>query len=144
VTVVVVISVSEANLWVSLTSAYFVIFRWMKLILLTSPLCLMPMERLPRKTWLSEPRHLASGAATWGQNPNLALTQARWGKGLCTIYYVFGEVEVMSKTDRAAKTETAFRLFDKNRDGFITREEFMKVGCTFAPFSSTILTKYWF
>ena len=29
----------------------------------------------------------------------------------------------MSKTDRAAKTETAFRLFDKNKDGFITRED---------------------
>jgi Ca2+-binding EF-hand superfamily protein len=40
----------------------------------------------------------------------------------------------MNKTDRAAKTETAFRLFDKNKDGFITREEFTKVSCTFAPF----------
>ena len=45
----------------------------------------------------------------------------------------------MNKTDRAAKTETAFRLFDKNKDGFITREEFSKVGCTYAPFSSPIL-----
>ena len=44
----------------------------------------------------------------------------------------------MNKTDRAAKTETAFRLFDKNKDGFITREEFTKVGCTCAPFSHVL------
>ena len=46
----------------------------------------------------------------------------------------------MNMTDRAAKTETAFRLFDKNKDGFITREEFTKVGCIYAPFSFPILT----
>ena len=56
------------------------------------------------------------------------------------LYILFAQVEVMNKTDRAAKTETAFRLFDKNKDGFITREEFTKVGCTYALFSSHILT----
>ena len=50
----------------------------------------------------------------------------------------------MNKTDRAAKTETAFRLFDKNKDGFITREEFTKVGCTYAPFPSPCLTTFCF
>ena len=33
----------------------------------------------------------------------------------------------MSKSERASKAETAFKLFDKNRDGFITREEFTQV-----------------
>ena len=33
----------------------------------------------------------------------------------------------MSKADKSQKTETAFRLFDKNRDGYVTREEFTKV-----------------
>ena len=37
------------------------------------------------------------------------------------------QVEVMSKSDRASKAETAFKLFDKNRDGFITKEEFTQV-----------------
>ena len=37
------------------------------------------------------------------------------------------KVEVMNKADKSAKTETAFKLFDKNKDGFITREEFTKV-----------------
>ena len=37
------------------------------------------------------------------------------------------KVEVMSKADKSQKTETAFRLFDKNRDGYVTREEFTKV-----------------
>ena len=32
----------------------------------------------------------------------------------------------MNKTDRSSKTETAFKLFDKNKDGFVTREEFIK------------------
>jgi hypothetical protein len=40
------------------------------------------------------------------------------------LFLLFAQVEVMSKTDRAAKTETAFRLFDKNKDGFITRYEY--------------------
>ena len=35
----------------------------------------------------------------------------------------------MSKSERASKAETAFKLFDKNRDGFITREEFTQVRC---------------
>ena len=43
------------------------------------------------------------------------------------------QVEVMSRSkaqpggDRASKADTAFKLFDKNRDGFITREEFSQV-----------------
>ena len=37
------------------------------------------------------------------------------------------QVEVMNKADKSQKTETAFRLFDKNKDGYITREEFNKV-----------------
>ena len=40
---------------------------------------------------------------------------------------IFVKVEVMSKSERASKAETAFKLFDKNRDGFITREEFTQV-----------------
>lgn len=36
-------------------------------------------------------------------------------------------VEVMNKTDRTGKADTAFKLFDKNKDGFITREEFAQV-----------------
>ena len=36
----------------------------------------------------------------------------------------------MSKSERASKAETAFKLFDKNRDGFITREEFTQVRCS--------------
>ena len=58
------------------------------------------------------------------------------------LFLLFGEVEVMSKTDRAAKTETAFRLFDKNKDGFITREEFIKVGCNYATLLPTFLPKW--
>ena len=34
---------------------------------------------------------------------------------------------MMSKADKSQKTETAFKLFDKNKDGYITREEFTKV-----------------
>ena len=41
------------------------------------------------------------------------------------------KVEVMSKSERASKAETAFKLFDKNRDGFITREEFTQVRVCF-------------
>ena len=41
------------------------------------------------------------------------------------------QVEVMSKSERASKAETAFKLFDKNRDGFITREEFTQVSIFF-------------
>ena len=37
----------------------------------------------------------------------------------------------MSKSERASKAETAFKLFDKNRDGFITREEFTQVSIFF-------------
>ena len=37
------------------------------------------------------------------------------------------KVEVMNKADKSQKAETAFKLFDKNRDGYITREEFTKV-----------------
>ena len=37
------------------------------------------------------------------------------------------QVEVMNKADKSQKAETAFKLFDKNRDGYITREEFTKV-----------------
>ena len=33
----------------------------------------------------------------------------------------------MNKTDRTGKTDTAFKMFDKNRDGFITKEEFTEV-----------------
>ena len=33
----------------------------------------------------------------------------------------------MNKADKSQKTETAFKLFDKNRDGYITRDEFTKV-----------------
>merc|ERR1719410_2522728 len=40
---------------------------------------------------------------------------------------LISKVEVMSKADKSQKTETAFRLFDKNRDGYVTREEFTKV-----------------
>jgi Ca2+-binding EF-hand superfamily protein len=34
----------------------------------------------------------------------------------------------MNNSDRSSKTETAFKLFDMNKDGYITREEFKKVG----------------
>ena len=37
------------------------------------------------------------------------------------------QVEAMSRSDRASKAETAFKLFDKNRDGYITKEEFTQV-----------------
>ena len=37
------------------------------------------------------------------------------------------KVEIMNKAERSAKTETAFKLLDKNKDGFITRQEFLKV-----------------
>merc|ERR1712045_596592 len=40
---------------------------------------------------------------------------------------LISKVEVMSKADKSQKTETAFKLFDKNKDGYITREEFTKV-----------------
>ena len=43
-----------------------------------------------------------------------------------TLLFCF-QVEVMNKADKSQKTETAFRLFDKNKDGYITREEFNKV-----------------
>ena len=43
------------------------------------------------------------------------------------LYFPVSQVEVMNKADKSQKTETAFRLFDKNKDGFITREEFTKV-----------------
>ena len=33
----------------------------------------------------------------------------------------------MNHTDRSSKTEMAFKLFDMNKDGYITREEFKKV-----------------
>ena len=33
----------------------------------------------------------------------------------------------MNKTERFAKTENAFKLFDKNNDRFITRHEILKV-----------------
>ena len=33
----------------------------------------------------------------------------------------------MNNADRSSKTEMAFKLFDMNKDGFITREEFKKV-----------------
>ena len=48
---------------------------------------------------------------------------------LVTIYVTlfYFQVEVMNKADKSQKTETAFRLFDKNKDGYITREEFNKV-----------------
>ena len=29
--------------------------------------------------------------------------------------------------DKSQKTETAFKLFDRNKDGYISREEFTKV-----------------
>ena len=44
----------------------------------------------------------------------------------------------MSKSERASKAETAFKLFDKNRDGFITREEFTQVRC---PTQTWFVTK---
>ena len=48
---------------------------------------------------------------------------------------IFVKVEVMSKSERASKAETAFKLFDKNRDGFITREEFTQVCVCFRKIS---------
>merc|ERR1711892_936019 len=42
---------------------------------------------------------------------------------------VTSKVEIMNQTERSAKTQTAFKLFDKNKDGFITRQEFLKPGC---------------
>ena len=33
----------------------------------------------------------------------------------------------MNVADKSQKTETAFKLFDRNKDGYITREEFTKV-----------------
>ena len=40
------------------------------------------------------------------------------------------QMEMMSSTD------TAFKLFDKDKDGFITRAEFAKVACTKKNFFS--------
>jgi len=37
------------------------------------------------------------------------------------------KVEAMNTCDRSSKAETAFRLFDMNKDGYITRDEFKKV-----------------
>jgi len=36
------------------------------------------------------------------------------------------KVDGMNKAERSAKADTAFKLFDRNKDGFITREEFVK------------------
>ena len=33
----------------------------------------------------------------------------------------------MNVADKSQKAETAFKLFDRNKDGYITREEFIKV-----------------
>ena len=38
------------------------------------------------------------------------------------------QVEAINNSDRSSKTEMAFKLFDMNKDGYITREEFKKVG----------------
>ena len=43
------------------------------------------------------------------------------------IILKFLQVEVMNVADKSQKTETAFKLFDKNKDGYISREEFTKV-----------------
>merc|ERR1719348_2362415 len=43
---------------------------------------------------------------------------------------VTSKVEIMATTERSEKTKTAFKLFDKNKDGFITRQEFLKVSKT--------------
>jgi len=41
------------------------------------------------------------------------------------------KVEIMNKTDKTVgKVDTAFRMFDKNRDGFITKDEFAQVSKT--------------
>jgi len=38
------------------------------------------------------------------------------------------KVEIMNKTDKTmGKVDTAFKMFDKNKDGFITKEEFAQV-----------------
>ena len=50
------------------------------------------------------------------------------------------KVEVMNKADKSQKAETAFKLFDKNRDGYITREEFTKV-FTFFVMSTSMREK---
>jgi len=46
---------------------------------------------------------------------------------------LLSKVEVMNKADKSQKAETAFKLFDKNRDGYITREEFTKVSKKLTP-----------
>ena len=33
----------------------------------------------------------------------------------------------MNVADKSQKTETAFKLFDRNKDGYISRDEFTKV-----------------
>ena len=43
------------------------------------------------------------------------------------LQYFDTQVEIMASTERSEKTKTAFKLFDKNKDGFITRQEFLKV-----------------
>merc|ERR1712113_869143 len=43
------------------------------------------------------------------------------------------KVEVMNVADKSQKTETAFKLFDRNKDGYITREEFTKVPKKLTP-----------
>ena len=43
------------------------------------------------------------------------------------LQYSDTQVEIMASTERSEKTKTAFKLFDKNKDGFITRQEFLKV-----------------
>jgi Ca2+-binding EF-hand superfamily protein len=37
------------------------------------------------------------------------------------------QVEAMKNSDRSSHTKMAFKLFDMNKDGFITREEFKMV-----------------
>ena len=44
-------------------------------------------------------------------------------------------MEVINAADKAqkSKTDTAFNLFDKNKDGFITKDEFAEVSKKLSP-----------
>ena len=44
--------------------------------------------------------------------------------------YLFGDIGVSEDMDGMSSADTAFKLFDKDRDGFITRAEFSKVTIT--------------